>query len=65
MLRGFVKNWASAIEAFGYFVSLLTEIDIRPLPATSDRPSGAWTMPRSPYSVALVSLIVRTRFGPV
>ena len=26
MLRGLVKNWASAIEAFGNLVSFLTEI---------------------------------------
>ena len=40
MLRGFVKNCASAMDAFGNLVSFLTEIDIRPLPATPDLPSG-------------------------
>ena len=65
MLRGFVKNCARAMDAFGNLVSFLTEIDIRPLPATPDLPSGEGTMARLPYRVALVSLTWRARFGPV
>src|SRR5690242_12289870 len=49
MLRGLVKNWASAIEAFGNFVSPFTDRDMRPLPATLLLPSGCWTMPRLSY----------------
>ena len=47
MLRGLVKNWASAIEAFGNFVSALTEMLIRPLPVTLLLPSGAMATARS------------------
>ena len=60
-----MKNWASAMEAFGNLVSFLTEIDMRPLPVTLDLPSGAGTMARLSYSVAFWSLTTRARFGPV
>ena len=47
MLRGLVKNWASAIEAFGYLVAALTLMLIRPLPETFDLPSGDIATARS------------------
>ena len=65
MDRALVKNWASAIEAFGNFVSPLTDSDMRPLPLTLDLPSGAWTIARLSYRVAFWSLTVRARLGPV
>ena len=40
MLRGFVKNCASAIDAFGNFVSALTDIPIRPLPSDAGLADG-------------------------
>ena len=48
MLRGFVKNWARAIDAFGNFVSALTEMPMEPLPTTPDFPTGAGTTARLP-----------------
>ena len=63
MARGFVKNWASAIDAFGNFVSALTEMPIRPLPVTPDLPSGAGATARSPYSVGVVRLDVADQVG--
>ena len=65
MLRGFVKNWARAMDAFGNFVSPLTERAMRPLPVTPDLPIGACTTPRLSYSVGLLALTSRTRPGPV
>ena len=65
MLRGLVKNWASAMDAFGKVVSAFTEIPIEPLPTTPDLPTGAGTTARSPYNVALFFLTSRTRFGAV
>ncbi len=65
MLRGLVKNWARAIDAFGNFVSALTEMLISPLPVTFDLPSGAIATARSLYRVSLFDLTSRIRFGPV
>ncbi len=59
--RGLVKNWASAMEAFGNLVSPLTEIDIRPLPVTLDLPSGAGTMRQV---VVQRGVLVLDRRGP-
>src|SRR5262245_62002336 len=65
MLRGFVKNCASAIDAFGYFVSALTEMPIEPLPTTPDLPTGAGTTARLSYRVGLFDFTTRMRFGAV
>jgi hypothetical protein len=46
MLRGFVKNCASAMDAFGNGVSALTDMLMRPLPRTPDLPTGAGTTAR-------------------
>ena len=47
MLLGFVKNCASAMDAFGNFVSALTYMLMEPLPTTPDLPTGAGTTARS------------------